>query len=586
MRSEIESEIRKIVTKLYGIETIPAFSVESPENEAHGDYATNIALSLSKAVKRSPSDIAKEIAAKISNNRFEKVAVVSPGFINVFLKDDFLISQMTNVGADWGKSDVGKGRTVIVEYFQLNIAKRPHVGHLRSAVIGDSIKRMLLSQGYNAISDTHIGDWGTQFGIIIYAVKQVSPTVRDMIESDPLVQYEVLYNLYNSAIKDPSIRTNLQREEWANQHTDFDNLIARAKEEFSKLESGDTENRSIWQKAVDVSMQELNRTAEQLRLEKFNEHKGESSYGGDMPRIVSEALERGVAKKKDDGAVVVDLTHENLDEAILAKSDGASTYLLRDLATIKYRKEHWKFSQNLYVVDVRQSHHFRQLFRVAELFGFEGVGESKHIEFGFMSLPGGAMSTRKGNVINLGGLIQQAGFKAAQVIREKNPALYESSNLGEIRDAIALGAIKYFDLSHHRKSDIVFRWESALTFEGNTGPYLQYTHARLKSILRKAGDKSSAASFITLTPIEHSLLVTILRFPEVIEDTLKDYTPNTLANYLYILAGRVNEFYHSHPVIQETHVGKQAFRLKLVEAASQTIKNGLRLLGIDAPEEM
>jgi arginyl-tRNA synthetase len=588
IRSEIKKLLLESVRKNFGDVDIPEFSVEVPENAEHGDYATNVALLLGKAMKRNPMEIAQEMAAELRTNNQElgKINIAPPGFINFLISEKFLLEslgEILNNRETWGRSDIGKGKTVVVEYFQLNIAKRPHVGHLRSAVIGDAIKRMFISQGYTAISDTHVGDWGTQFGIVIYAIKQVSSGVERMFEENPLVQYEVLYNLYNQAIEDSSARERLKNEEWANEGTDFDNLIDRAKEEFAKLENGDTENREIWQKIVEVSMQKLIESAKELGLKDFDEHKGESSYEPDMPQIAKLALSKGVAGKKTDGAIIVDLTKEKLDEAVLVKSDGASTYLLRDLATIQYRKKRYGLWESLYVVDIRQSHHFRQLFRVAELLGFEGVAESTHIEFGFMSLPEGPFSSRKGNVIALDSLLWEAKKRAGDIIREKNQNL---KNQADVAKAVSLAAIKYFDLSHHRKSNIIFRWEDALAFDGNTGPYLQYTYARLKSILRKADRVVSVTAGINLDEIEHHLAIAALRLPEIVEDALKDYTPSTLANYLHGLAQLANEFYHSHPVTQEPDPLRRNLRTALVACTALTLSKGLAMLGIEAPEEM
>lgn len=315
-------------------------------------------------------------------------------------------------------------------------------------------------------------------------------------------------------------------------------------------------------------------------------HHGESFYEDKMQPIVELALKKGIARKTPDGAVVVDLSAEGLDEAVLLKSDGASTYLLRDLATIKYAKDRLNFSENLYVVDVRQAHHFRQLFRVAELLGFEGVGESRHIEFGFMTLPEGPMSTRKGTAVSLEGLVNEAWKRANDIILEKNPHVEDRATIAQ---QVGVGALKYFDLSHHRRRDYVFRWEEALSFDGNTGPYLQYTHARLKSILRKAAHAVRAAKAVkdvALDHVEHRLLVGLLRLPEAIEDALADFTPNILANYLYHLAKLANEFYHSHPVMQEADETKRNLRIALVSGVALTLARGLDLLGIAAPEEM
>ena len=521
-------------------------------------------------------EIAGNLVKTLADERWE-VSVAAPGFLNFTLTDAVLIGALKDVfeaGGAWGTSNVGEGKTVMVEYFQLNIAKWPHIGHLRSAVIGDALKRIFLSQGYHAVSDTHVGDWGTQFGILLLGYKefQLAHAKKEIIE-DPFTFLEDIYTKENIKIEaDPERREH-------------------AKEEFAKLERGDAENRKIWEWMVDISMKKLEESAERLGLLAFDEHKGESSYEADMPRIVEEALEKNIAIHHEDGAILVDLATEKLDEAVLIKSDGASTYLLRDLATIKYRQKKWEFWKNIYVVDVRQSHHFKQLFRVAELLGYEGVGDSEHVEFGFMKLPEGAISTRKGMVIALGALLDEAEKRALAVIREKNPDL---SHADEVARQVGMGAVKYFDLSHNRKSDIIFEWEKVLSFEGNTGPYLQYTYARLKSILRKIDATiSSGQSFPFekgrirgISNVEHRLISLILCYPMAIENALMERSPHILAAYLYELASITNEFYHMIPVLREEDEEKRMLRTMMVRAASTTLYNGLNLLGIEAPEEM
>ncbi|OHA02028.1 MAG: arginine--tRNA ligase [Candidatus Sungbacteria bacterium RIFCSPHIGHO2_02_FULL_51_29] len=571
MRKEISKLLLGVVRKAYGGVKLPPFIVEVPENPEHGDYSTNAALVLSQVLKKSPHEIGTVLAGALRGAKdFSSVAVAGPGFINFTVADDVLAKKISDVlkkGKTWGNTRAGKGKKVIVEYFQLNIAKRPHIGHLRSAVIGDSLKRMFLLAGYHTISDTHVGDWGTQFGILLLAFKGSGMKTSDAtLRADPFGVLEGLYIKENERITADPNRREL------------------AKLEFAKLERGGKENRKIWKWMVDVSMENLEASSRRLGLLKFNEHMGESAYEKAMPGIVKMALEKHVAKQLSDGAIIADLSGEGLDEAVLVKSDGATTYLLRDLATILYRKNRHAFQKNIYLVDVRQSHHFRQVFSVAKKLGFDGVGESVHVEFGFMSLPEGNMSTRKGNAISLVAVLGEAHEKALAVIREKNPNVKHAD---DIAWSVGLGAIKYFDLSHNRRSDIVFRWEDALSFEGNTGPYLQYTHARLKSILRKAKmKKPKILKSISPDALEHRISVMLLRLPEAIGASLETYSPNILANYLSALAHLANEFYHSHPVMQEADAAKRAFRFALVDAVAATLERGLWCLGIDAPDEM
>lgn len=570
IRKEVQEKVQEAVAALNDTVDIAGVSVDVPEDPAHGDYATNAALVLAGKLKRKPMDVAAELAEKLTDSRWD-VSVATPGFVNVKLKNAFLAERLQGVDEKWGKSNKGEGKTVMVEYFQLNIAKRPHIGHLRSAVIGDALKRILLSQGYHAVSDTHVGDWGTQFGILLLGYKEfvLENGDRARIAEDPFALLEDVYTKENTKIEADPARRDL------------------AKEEFAKLEHGDKENREIWEWMLSISMKKLYESADRLDLLAFDEHKGESSYEADMPAIVEYALQKGVAIKKEDGAVVVDLSSEKLDEAVLVKSDGASTYLLRDLATIQHRKKHWDFLRNLYVVDVRQSHHFKQLFRVAECLGYEGVGDSKHVEFGFMKLLEGAISTRKGTAIALDKLLDEAEKRAREIIRDKNPDL---TNADDVARTVGLGAIKYFDLSHNRTSDVVFEWDRALSFEGNTGPYMQYTHARFASILRKTEFSEIQSpqhwGAVIFGDVEHRLCTALLRLPEAIEDALAMWSPHILAAYLYNLAQVANEFYHACPVLQEDDEVVRAFRLALVNKTAITIKNGLHLLGIEAPEEM
>lgn len=574
LKAKLKQAVTQAIHTTYGDIALPNFSVEAPEADEFGDYACNVAMILGRTFKKNPMEIARALAAQIEKDALdliEKIDIAPPGFLNMFVKNSLVLAvaddALKRPGA-WGKSQEGRDKTIVIDYFQLNIAKRPHVGHLRSAVIGDALKRIVHARGYRTIADTHVGDWGTQFGILIWAWKNMVKEENKIIYEDhPFENLEKLYQAANIQI--------LQKPE----------LRELGKAEFAKLEQGDAENRAIWQWVVDVSMKKLNISAARLGLLHFDEPRGESFYEDMMRPIVESALQKGVAKKTDDGAVIVDLTEEHLDEAILIKSDGATTYLLRDLATIKYRKDAHHFWKNLYVVDNRQSHHFRQLFRVAELLGFEGVGDSEHVEFGFMKLPEGAMSTRAGNAISLDAVLDEAEKRARQVIEEKNPHL---KNADEVAKQVGLGAIKFFDLSHNRMSDIVFRWDDVFSFEGKTGPYIQYTYARLRSILRKnttpIGERFSDTH--ALDNKERTLLLHCAHLPEVLERVIETLSPHLLATYLHELAQRANEFYHWRAVLSESDQDKKEFLIMLVQVVATTLAAGMSLLGIDAPEEM
>ncbi|MBP9686745.1 MAG: arginine--tRNA ligase, partial [Candidatus Doudnabacteria bacterium] len=494
-------------------------------------------------------------------------AQVLGGFVNVTLSDLHLLRELEAVatqGDAYGSINIGQGKRVVVEYFQNNVAKPPHVGHLRSAVIGDSVKRLFSFLGYNAVSDTHVGDWGVQFGILLYAFKTVGN--RAVVEPDPIQELNKLYVAMSARIEtEPELRE-------------------QGKQEFVKLEQGDSENRELWQWFVDVSLADFERYRELLGLLPFDYNLGESFYEDKMQAVLQDLQQKGLVSTGETGELYVDLEADGLGRCILVKSDGGTTYHLRDFATYIYRKDVIGFWKNVYVVDVRQAHHFKQLFKVLEKAGYPTATDSQHVDFGFMGLPEGAISTRKGNVISLEALVSEGVSRARAIITEKNPDL---ANKDEVAQQVALAAIKYFDLMHNRQSNIVFTWDKALSFEGNTGPYLQYTHARIYGIARKASAAPVASTApYALNAYERAVLQKILTFSEVLEQAAQEYYPNLLANYLFELAQIFNRFYEAVPVNQESDPIARQYRTHLCSATAQVIKNGLYILGIAAPQEM
>lgn len=572
------------------------FDVSTPKS-GFGDYASNAAMVLFKKFNTAPADnpmkFAEALAEKVSsldeNNTFTKVEAVG-GFINFTLSTNELLSNLGIIlenGSNYGRSEIGENRKVIVEYFQNNIAKPPHVGHLRSAVIGDSLVRILKFAGFDTTTDTHIGDWGVQFGILLYAYKKFIEAggKKEDLEKDAVVELNKLYVDMSAQIEaNPELRD-------------------LGKAEFKKLEEGDAENRELWQWFVDVSLVDFEHYRNILNINPFDVNLGESFYEDKMPAVLADFESKNLITIGETGEKYVDLEEDGLGRCILVKSDGATTYHLRDFATYIYRKNTFDFYRNLYIVDVRQSHHFRQLFRVLERAGYSAETDSAHIEFGFMSLPEGAISTRKGTTISLDNLISEAEKQALAIIQEKNPEL---ANKESVAKTVALAAIKYFDLSHNRSTEIVFTWDKALSFEGNTGPYLQYTHARINGIYRKMVEKfpeqqseSGTHSFAQLNILFDELLenkevndyeINVLRklrlFQETIESVAESYTPNLLTNYLFELAQIFNSFYEEVPVLKEENGRVRMFRHMLIQATAQVLKNGLGLLGIEAPEEM
>ncbi|HVY67391.1 MAG TPA: arginine--tRNA ligase [Patescibacteria group bacterium] len=547
--------------------------------EQFGDFTTNVAMILAKKLKVSPVQVAEKLADQLkiqdSHGTFSEISPQG-GFINFKLSPGHLRGSLKTIleqGELYGCSLAGGGQKVLVEYFQNNVAKPPHVGHLRSAVIGDCLLRIFRAQGYKAVSDTHVGDWGTQFGILLFAYKEFigAGGDRQQIETDPIEQLNKLYVAMSARIEaEPELRE-------------------RGKQEFAKLEKGDTENRELWQWFVRVSLEDFENYRKILDLLPFDYNLGESFYEEKMPPVLADLKQRGLLKDSE-GAQVVDLTAQQEGMAVLVKSDGATTYLTRDVAAVKYRTEEMHLEKMLYVVDNRQAHHFRQLFAIVRLAGYvRAAAVAEHVEFGFMSLPEGAISTRKGTVISLKSLIDQGRARALKIIEQKNPGLADKPAAAL---QVALAAIKYFDLSHNRKSEIVFTWDKALSFEGNTGPYLQYTHARIHGILRKAEkegvmpETGSKEAKTTLGRAELSVLRKLVQYPDAVAQVAADYLPSQLCNYLFELAQAFNSFYQEAPVLQEKDESLKLFRLQLITATAQVLRNGLYLLGIEAPEEM
>ncbi|HEX9664915.1 MAG TPA: arginine--tRNA ligase [Patescibacteria group bacterium] len=578
MKEQIKDLINQALDQAKKDTRLPDFvlgeeiQIEHPQLTEHGDYATNIALKLAKIVKLKPVAVAELVVEEILKlkevkKNFSSVRVNRPGFINFIFSKDYLVDQANQVKKlkdKFGGGSLGAGQTVVIDYSSPNIAKPMHVGHLRSTVIGDSLYRLAKFLDYKTISDNHIGDWGTQFGLLLYAYKNFGD--KKKVEKDPINELNKLYIDASQQAKDDK------------------KIKAAGKAEFKKLEDGDPENKELWLWFTEVSMKKFETAYQLLGINKFDYVLGESFYEDKMSREFDELLEKGIAKKDPDHSIYVDLEPYKLGRCILVKSDGATTYHLRDIATYRYRLEEFKFDQNLYVVDFRQSHHFLQLFKVLELMGLPEVDQSFHVSFGMLKLPSGStMSTREGNLVELELLIKEGVEKAQKVISEKNPNL---KNKDEVARQIAVGAIKYADLSHNRETDIIFDWDKYLQFEGNTGPYLQYTHARIKSILSKTDFKFSKINPDHLTGKEEiALLRKLYIFPEIVQQAFEDYLPSLIANYLFQLASDFNLFYNNLPVLKADDKIKKA-RLNLAAAVAQILKNGLDLLGIEAPEEM
>lgn len=545
-----------------------------PADASHGDYASNVAMQLARAVKQNPFQLAGLIAEALRTkedlkNVISSIEVAKPGFINFFISPAALLAEnkvILKQGKKYGSSKPAKKEKVLVEYSQMNVAKPMHVGHLRTMFIGDSLKRIYQFMGYKTVSDTHYGDWGTQFGMVLYAYKHWGN--EEQVKSDPVNELVRLYIDMDKKIEaDPTLRE-------------------AAKAEFKKLEDGDKENLKLCKWFVDASVRVFEGMYKTLDILPFDYNLGESYYEKLMKKDMKDLQASGIATKEGE-MVYVDLEKYKLGRCIFMKSDGASTYHLRDLSTYRHRINKLKTQRNLYVVDSRQAHHFRQLFKVIELLGWPGLEGTKHVSYGFVTLPEGSLSTRKGRIVQAIDVINQGLEQAKAVIAEKNPELADKEGVAL---EVTRSAIKFANLLPNRDSDITFEWDKVLRFDGDTGPYLQYAYARIASILRKAGVKAKSLKFKpqedALKDQELSLLRFIYRFGETVELSLQQNAPHYIAEYLLQLAHRFNAFYEVCPIALEKDEAVRQQRLALSGATAQVLQNGLYLLGINTVEEM
>ncbi len=553
------------------VDTLPMVTLQDvPE---FGDYSSNAPLMFGKQLKKNPMEFGGELRTALLESGelkdvMDRIELAKPGFLNFYLSEQYvtsIVSEVVNKPERFGTQNEGRDALVVVEYFQNNIAKPPHIGHIRSGLIGDALVRLYERMGYRVETDSHVGDWGTQFGILLYGYKQWGD--KAAVDQDPINELNKLYVRANNEIAEhPEIRE-------------------LGKAEFKKLEDGDPENRKLWQWFRDVSMVEFERWRKKLGLRSFDHDMGESFYEPYMQGDIDSMRTMGLLTKGETGEWYVDLEQEKLGRCIIVKSDGATTYHTRDISTFIYQKKEMEFVKRLYVVDVRQSHHFNQLFRVLGKMGYKTEGlykEADHVSYGFMKLPEGAMSTRKGTVVRLEELFDQAEEKASEIIKEKNPEL---PNIEKVAKDVALGALKFFDLSHEPGNDIVFTWDKVLSFEGFTGPYVQYTYARLSSILRKA--KGVRREALDAVPGEaRDSLKFVARFPDVVWMACRENDPHRVAEYVYELCQKANSFYHAKQILSETDERVKVNLLVSVAAIRAIIGQCLDILGIPRLEEM
>ncbi|HUV43174.1 MAG TPA: arginine--tRNA ligase [Patescibacteria group bacterium] len=567
-QNQLKKDFNKALKKLKIADKDLEF--EHPANPEHGDYSTNIALRLKKKDIPTPFDLANQIVNTFRGlglpEYLAKIEVEGTGFINIWLKDEALFEEVGKVlkaEEKYGSSDSGKGKTMVIDYSSPNIAKPFGIGHLRSTIIGQAVYNLYSFLGWRTIGDNHLGDWGTQFGKLIVAIKKWGG--KKKLDS---AQLEKLYvKFHREAVKNPE-------------------LDEEARAWFKKLEEGNREAKKIWKVCVDISMKDFERIYNLLGV-KIDYAYGESFYEDKMPAVIKDVKRKKVGVKSE-GALVIKFSELNIPPAIVLKSDGATTYETRDLACIVYRKKRWQPDLYIYEVGAEQKLHFQQTFAAAVKLGYGKPEQFVHMAHGFVQVSSGKrMSTRAGESVRLEKVLEEAIKRARQIIKNSGTARnLAKKKQEEVAWAVGIGAIKYFDLRHHYTSDFVFDWEKMFQLEGNSAPYLQYTYARCQSILEKAEDYSLPEKLPRLKSEEVSLLRTLYKFSEVIQEASESYSPNLLCNFLFDLAQKYNLFYNQQPILKADSEESKNFRLALTVAIGQVLKNGLGLLGIESPERM
>lgn len=556
----IASELAKVIDSLDQDAILNL--LEQPKSSDLGDIAFP-AFSLAKVERKAPQAIAADIAEKINQSAFEKVVATGP-YVNFFLDkskiSDQVIKSVIEAGADYGQQDEGHGQNITIDLSSPNIAKPFSVGHLRSTVIGDALSNIFRKMGYNTIKINHLGDWGKQFGLLMVAYKKWGS--KEAVEANPIDELLKLYVRINAEIEnDPEL--DEEGRKW-----------------FKKLEDGDPEATELWQWFRDESLVEFNRIYKLLGVE-FDSLNGEAFYNDKMDEAVQILEEKGLLKESK-GASIVELDDVNLPPAMIKKSDGATLYITRDIATAIYRARTYNFVKNIYAVGQEQSNHFRQLKAVLKKMGFDWSDDMVHVDFGLVTKNRQKLSTRKGNIILLEPTLQEAISRAKAQIEEKNPEL---ENKEEVAHAVGVGAVKFYDLKTDRRNGYDFDLEAMVSFEGETGPYVQYAYARIQSILRKANFTPSTDATYSLSDPESWEIIKLLQdFSRVVKRAAENYDPSLIAKYAINLAQAFNKYYAHTRILDESP--ERESRLALSYSTAVVLKEALRLLGVDAPEKM
>ena len=566
IQSEIESRLRQAVAQHVDDAEQEKILVRPCSDPKHGDFQSNALMALAKKRGMNPRHLAEKVVDDLRlGDICQSVDIAGPGFLNFEIKSKVIEDALATALKEKIPfvSPASEPQAIIIDFSSPNVAKPMHVGHIRSTILGDSLARILRMLGHKVITDNHIGDWGTQFGMLILGWK--TKLNKAALDSDPISELERIYKEINSD----------------------DSLREAARYELVKLQQGDEENLKIWRGMIELSQQQFDRVYGRLDVQ-FNETLGESFYNPFLEEIVEELCAKNIAGISE-GAIVVRFPDDdqlNDKPAIVRKSDGASNYTTTDLATLRYRVERWSPNKIIYVTDGRQQLHFQQLFKIFRFWNNQFAGQLQHVWFGSILGPDSKpFKTRSGETVRLGELLDEAEQRAFKAVSEKNPELEESEKR-TISKIIGIGALKYSDLSSNRQSDYVFDWDKMLSLQGNTAPYLQYAYTRVRSIFRKTTEPNWDKVVINLDAAEElSLAKHLMSFGHTLEMVAEDNRPNYLCNYLYDLAGRFSRFYESCPVIKAGQADRES-RLVLCELTGRVLQRGLDALGIQVTEVM
>ncbi len=561
---DFKYEIAKAIAQCFELDINEVYSaIEIPPDKKMGDYAFPC-FKLAKVLRKAPPVIAQEILEKIQKPDFVSTIEVKGAYLNFFAEKSYFVKEVLEKAGNenYGKSTKGEGKTIVIDYSSPNIAKPFHVGHLRSTVIGNALYKIYSALGYKCVGVNHLGDWGTQFGKLISAYKRWGS--KEAVEKDGISELMRIYvKFHDEAEKEPSL--NDEARMW-----------------FVKMQDGDDEAITLWKWFYDLSIKEFERVYDILGV-KFDAYTGESFYNDKMDAVVQELKDKKLLTESN-GAQIVDLEDCSMPPCLIIRSDGGTLYATRDITAALYRKKTYDFDKCIYVTAIDQNLHFAQWFKVIEKMGYDWAKDLVHVPFGLVSLESGKLSTRHGNVVLMEDLLKGSIDETKKIIDEKNPNLPDKENVAK---QVGIGAVIFNDLYNGRIKDVVFSWSRMLNFDGETGPYVQYTNARACSVIKKAGDVDLTKAGYSALSDEASFEVCKLlnNYPTKIQDAADKYEPSVISRYLVDLSQAFNKFYHDNPIIVDDE-GVKAARLTLVKAVNSVLVNGLALLGISAPEQM